>query len=142
MMHDRVVFAYDFQPLHFRPSLSKFGNDETKLIIGISIDIYIVDDAVMVIWLLTIWMCTRFCGFFYLLQRYQLPSIVIHRVTVCHNDERHLIKDFNKRKEWNYFNNCDKRNHTKGSYDQIVRQNECLKLCLCEYCPFINIKLW
>ena len=48
-MQDRVDFAYNFQSLHFRPSLSKFGNDETKLIIGIQRYIYIVDDAVMVI---------------------------------------------------------------------------------------------
>ena len=39
-----------------------------------------------------------FLWIFYLLQIYQLPSIMIHRVTACHNDEQHLIKDFNKRK--------------------------------------------
>ena len=53
-MQDRVDFAYNFQSLYIRLFLSKFGNYETKLIIGIQryaklIDIYIVDDAVMVI---------------------------------------------------------------------------------------------
>ena len=48
-MQEHVDFAYNFQSLYIRLFLSKFGNDETKLIIGIQRYIYIVDDAVMVI---------------------------------------------------------------------------------------------
>ena len=62
----------------------------------ISIDIYIVDNVVIVS---RLYRCAHVFVAFYSLQIYQLPFIVIHCVTACHNDERHLIKDFNKRKE-------------------------------------------
>ena len=87
-MQDHVDFAYNFQSLYLRLSLSKFF-DRNLYSRQRSNDDLITDyiDVHTFLWI------------FYSLQIYQLSSIVIHSVTACHNDERHLIKDFNKRKE-------------------------------------------
>ena len=77
-MQDHVDFAYNFQSLYFDRNLYSRQRSNDDLITDY-IDVH------------------TFLWIFYSLQIYQLPSIVIHRVTVCHNDERHLIKDFNKR---------------------------------------------
>ena len=51
-MQGRVDFARNFQSLYLKLSLSKLGNYEINLIVGMqrfSIDIYIVDNVVIVI---------------------------------------------------------------------------------------------
>ena len=81
-MQDRVDFAYNFQSLYIRLFLSKFGNYETKLIIGIQrFDRYLYSRRRSNGDLITDYMDVHtFLWFIYLLQRYQLPSIVIHRL--------------------------------------------------------------
>ena len=147
-MQHRVDFAYNFQSLYLRLSLSKFGNYETQLIMGfqrqtncsitknticdqklfsknayepiISLELANLHRSVASKGQLSKRNVHDFERYLYCRQRsnadlstdvhtvlwhfhslqiYQLPSNPIQCVTACHDDERHLIKDFNKRKE-------------------------------------------